>query len=146
MPKTSDINRLLAEYVSQAGLTRVYVGVQAQSTDTVSGGQQSRATVPAGNDLLTPPVLCVFVVIRMEQALLFTLTPAHCRALHLGARRDLPPATPAAWSCSAPEPGLTWSVKPPCFSSVSFQRAGDEGEEGGPLHRHESRRHSETSV
>ncbi|XP_041798316.1 collectin-10 [Chelmon rostratus] len=34
MPKTSNTNHLMAEYVSQAGLTRVYVGVQAQSKDT----------------------------------------------------------------------------------------------------------------
>uniref|UniRef100_A0A3P9P1C6 C-type lectin domain-containing protein n=1 Tax=Poecilia reticulata TaxID=8081 RepID=A0A3P9P1C6_POERE len=31
MPKTNNINRLMADYISQAGLTRVYVGVQAQS-------------------------------------------------------------------------------------------------------------------
>lgn len=35
MPKTSDTNHLMAEYVSQAGLTRVYIGVQAQSKDAV---------------------------------------------------------------------------------------------------------------
>ncbi|XP_033983795.1 collectin-10 [Trematomus bernacchii] len=34
MPKTSDTNQLMAEYVSQAGLMRVYIGVQAQSNDT----------------------------------------------------------------------------------------------------------------
>ncbi|XP_054869298.1 collectin-10 isoform X2 [Amphiprion ocellaris] len=32
MPKTSNTNRLMAEYVLQAGLTGVYIGVQAQST------------------------------------------------------------------------------------------------------------------
>lgn len=37
MPKTSNTNRLMADYVSQAGLTRVYIGVQAQSKDAVSG-------------------------------------------------------------------------------------------------------------
>ncbi|KAM9310486.1 collectin-10-like [Pholidichthys leucotaenia] len=31
MPKTSNINRLMAEYVSQAGLTRVYIGVQGKN-------------------------------------------------------------------------------------------------------------------
>lgn len=36
MPKTSNINRLLTDFISKAGLTRVYVGVQAQSTDSVS--------------------------------------------------------------------------------------------------------------
>lgn len=36
MPKTSHTNQLLAEYVSQAGPTRVYIGVQAQSRDSVS--------------------------------------------------------------------------------------------------------------
>lgn len=34
MPKTKDTNLLMAEYVSQAGLTRVFIGVQAQSKDT----------------------------------------------------------------------------------------------------------------
>ncbi|XP_019946797.2 collectin-10 [Paralichthys olivaceus] len=34
MPKTTDTNRLMADYVSHAGLTRVYIGVQAQSKDT----------------------------------------------------------------------------------------------------------------
>ncbi|XP_070768592.1 collectin-10 [Enoplosus armatus] len=33
MPKTSNTNRLMADYVSQAGLTRVYIGVQAHSKD-----------------------------------------------------------------------------------------------------------------
>uniref|UniRef100_A0A3P9P1E4 C-type lectin domain-containing protein n=1 Tax=Poecilia reticulata TaxID=8081 RepID=A0A3P9P1E4_POERE len=33
MPKTNNINRLMADYISQAGLTRVYVGVQAQSKE-----------------------------------------------------------------------------------------------------------------
>ncbi len=40
MPKTRDTNLLMAEYVSQAGLTRVYIGVQAQSKDTVSNIHQ----------------------------------------------------------------------------------------------------------
>ncbi|KAM8735369.1 collectin-10 [Acanthopagrus schlegelii] len=34
MPKTSNTNQLMANYVGEAGLTRVYVGVQAQSKDT----------------------------------------------------------------------------------------------------------------
>ncbi|XP_068591403.1 collectin-10 [Cebidichthys violaceus] len=34
MPKTSNTNHLMADYVSQAGLTRVYIGVLAQSKDT----------------------------------------------------------------------------------------------------------------
>ncbi|XP_068614801.1 collectin-10 [Brachionichthys hirsutus] len=34
MPKVSSTNRLLADYVSQAGLTRVYIGLLAQSLDT----------------------------------------------------------------------------------------------------------------
>ncbi|KAK5601763.1 hypothetical protein CRENBAI_020761 [Crenichthys baileyi] len=33
MPKTSSINSLMADYISQAGLTRAYVGVQAQRKD-----------------------------------------------------------------------------------------------------------------
>ncbi|XP_068425779.1 collectin-10 [Clinocottus analis] len=34
MPKTSNTNHLMADSVSQAGLTRVYIGVLAQSKDT----------------------------------------------------------------------------------------------------------------
>ncbi|KAM9852156.1 collectin-10 [Aulostomus maculatus] len=34
MPKTTNTNRLMADYVSQAGLNRVYIGVQAQNRDT----------------------------------------------------------------------------------------------------------------
>ncbi|XP_070690921.1 collectin-10 [Pempheris klunzingeri] len=34
MPKTSNTNHLMADYVSQAGLTKVYIGLQAQSQDT----------------------------------------------------------------------------------------------------------------
>lgn len=40
MPKTSNSNRLVADYVSQAGLTKVYIGVQAQSKDMVSVHQK----------------------------------------------------------------------------------------------------------
>lgn len=36
MPKTNHTNQLMAEYVSQAGLARVFIGVQAQSRDSVS--------------------------------------------------------------------------------------------------------------
>lgn len=36
MPKTNNSNHLLADYVNQAGLARVYIGVQDQSKDTVS--------------------------------------------------------------------------------------------------------------
>lgn len=36
MPKTNHTNQLLAQYVTQAGLKGVYIGVQAQSTDRVS--------------------------------------------------------------------------------------------------------------
>lgn len=35
MPKTSSSNRLMAGYVSEAGLARVYIGVQAHSKDMV---------------------------------------------------------------------------------------------------------------
>ncbi|XP_076008679.1 collectin-10 [Genypterus blacodes] len=38
MPKTSNTNRLMADYVSQAGLTRVYIGVQVKSKDTDGAG------------------------------------------------------------------------------------------------------------
>lgn len=34
MPKTSNTNRLMADYITQAGLTRVYIGVKAQSHHT----------------------------------------------------------------------------------------------------------------
>ncbi|XP_041844193.1 collectin-10 [Melanotaenia boesemani] len=33
MPKTINTNRLMADYISQAGLTRVYIGVQVQKED-----------------------------------------------------------------------------------------------------------------
>uniref|UniRef100_I3JJ55 Collectin subfamily member 10 n=1 Tax=Oreochromis niloticus TaxID=8128 RepID=I3JJ55_ORENI len=33
MPKSTNTNRLMADYVSQAGLTRVYIGVQTQTKD-----------------------------------------------------------------------------------------------------------------
>lgn len=36
MPKTSHANQLMAEYISQAGLAQVFIGVQAQSGDSVS--------------------------------------------------------------------------------------------------------------
>uniref|UniRef100_A0A3P9DHM9 Collectin subfamily member 10 n=1 Tax=Maylandia zebra TaxID=106582 RepID=A0A3P9DHM9_9CICH len=36
MPKSTNINRLMADYVSQAGLTRVYIGVQTQTKGMVS--------------------------------------------------------------------------------------------------------------
>ncbi|XP_028281529.1 collectin-10 [Parambassis ranga] len=35
MPKTANTNRIMADYISQAGLTRAYIGVQAQNRDTV---------------------------------------------------------------------------------------------------------------
>uniref|UniRef100_A0A669BAD8 Collectin subfamily member 10 n=1 Tax=Oreochromis niloticus TaxID=8128 RepID=A0A669BAD8_ORENI len=35
MPKSTNTNRLMADYVSQAGLTRVYIGVQTQTKDVV---------------------------------------------------------------------------------------------------------------
>ncbi|KAM8871029.1 collectin-10 isoform 2-T2 [Spinachia spinachia] len=38
MPKTSHTNHLMANYVIQAGLTRVYIGVLAQSKDTNATG------------------------------------------------------------------------------------------------------------
>lgn len=44
MPKTTNANRLMADYISQAGLTRVYVGVYAQRTDTVSSNTAARNT------------------------------------------------------------------------------------------------------
>ncbi|XP_017265392.1 collectin-10 [Kryptolebias marmoratus] len=39
MPKTSTINRLMADYISQTGLARVYVGVQAQGRDSNGTGR-----------------------------------------------------------------------------------------------------------
>lgn len=36
MPKTANANHIMADYISQAGLTRAYIGVQAQNKDTVS--------------------------------------------------------------------------------------------------------------
>uniref|UniRef100_A0A3B5KAZ9 C-type lectin domain-containing protein n=2 Tax=Takifugu rubripes TaxID=31033 RepID=A0A3B5KAZ9_TAKRU len=55
MPKTNHTNQLMAEYVSQAGLARVFIGVQAQSRDSAEGSSYvyadfSRpATFPAWN-------------------------------------------------------------------------------------------------
>lgn len=88
----------------------------------------------------------------MEQAAMFMQTPVLYRGLRLGAptrsysQEYLLPQTQAAWSCLALERGVMWSVKPPCFSSVSFQRAGEEEEEQdkGGGHHHESMRHSDS--
>lgn len=41
MPKTTETNRLIADYVSQAGLTRVYIGLQGGGMGTVSGLRSS---------------------------------------------------------------------------------------------------------
>lgn len=74
-------------------------------------------------------------VIRREQPRTFMQTPAHCRGLQLGNEKMicipeyLPLPTQAVWSCSVLEHGAMWSVKPQCFSSVSSQRAGEEGME-----------------
>lgn len=47
MPKTSTSNHLMAEYVNQAGLTGVYVGVvQAPNKTMVSHVQQQGAMLP----------------------------------------------------------------------------------------------------
>lgn len=43
MPRTRDTNQLLAEYVTQAGLTGVYIGVQAQSRDSVSVSEHTHS-------------------------------------------------------------------------------------------------------
>lgn len=193
MPKTSNTNRLMADYVGQAGLTRVFIGVHALSNDTVSAQKHTiwhtlhthltqtpchfilKQDVYLGANFETcnPDTwltdwsamgflgffFCLFVllvclilegfsqyvyifVIRMEEATMSMQTPAICWDLHLGAQKRtwilkrLP--TQAAWSCSAAECGAAWSVKPPCFSSASSPRAGEEEdeEEEGRLHWH----------
>lgn len=114
MPKTSNTNRLMADYVSQAGLTRVYIGVQANSEDTVSvythteksrvshfwplrccclkqnvyAGSNSSETWLIPEDLFLWKVLLeenfCVFVIRREQPRIFMQTPALCRGLQLG--------------------------------------------------------------
>uniref|UniRef100_A0A3B4USJ6 Collectin subfamily member 10 n=1 Tax=Seriola dumerili TaxID=41447 RepID=A0A3B4USJ6_SERDU len=54
MPKTTNTNRLMADYVSKAGLTRVYIGVHSQSMDTVSGPQQNIMWAQELNSRLSP--------------------------------------------------------------------------------------------
>ncbi|PWA33579.1 hypothetical protein CCH79_00007493 [Gambusia affinis] len=68
MPKTIDINRFMADYISQAGLTRVYVGVQAQSKGTDGIG---RSYIYADS---TP--LREFAVWSQEEQLYSTSSPA----------------------------------------------------------------------
>nr|XP_057909799.1 collectin-10 isoform X3 [Doryrhamphus excisus] len=47
VPSTNDSNRLVADYVGQAGLTRVYIGVQARSRDTGgANGSQNGLSSP----------------------------------------------------------------------------------------------------
>ncbi|XP_054897766.1 collectin-10 isoform X2 [Poeciliopsis prolifica] len=67
MPKTNNINRLMADYISQAGLTRVYVGVQTRSKDTDGTGSYIYADA-------TP--LQEFAVWSQEEQLYSTLSPA----------------------------------------------------------------------
>ncbi|XP_032412355.1 collectin-10 isoform X2 [Xiphophorus hellerii] len=67
MPKTNNIYRLMADYISQAGLTRVYMGVQAQSKDTDGTGSYIYADS-------TP--LREFAVWSQEEQLYSTSSPA----------------------------------------------------------------------
>uniref|UniRef100_A0A665T3X1 Collectin subfamily member 10 n=1 Tax=Echeneis naucrates TaxID=173247 RepID=A0A665T3X1_ECHNA len=53
MPKTTNTNRLMADYVSQTGLTKIYIGVHAQSIDRVSGPQKTPTTNSSCVELLS---------------------------------------------------------------------------------------------
>lgn len=67
MPKTSNTNRLMADYVSQAGLTTVYIGVQAQSKDSVSGPHENvmhNHTAVGGVSVFSPFILFATVLLR----------------------------------------------------------------------------------
>ena len=57
MPKTSNTNRLMADYISQAGLTRVYVGVQVQNKDMVSAYELKKEMETVVTDELIISVL-----------------------------------------------------------------------------------------
>lgn len=52
MPKSTNTNRLMADYVSQAGLTRVYIGVQTQTKDVVSGFDNNYVVISRSNSFL----------------------------------------------------------------------------------------------
>ena len=41
MPKSREVNRLLADYISQAGLTRVYIGLQSVENNMTAGTEVS---------------------------------------------------------------------------------------------------------
>lgn len=78
------------------------------------------------------PLCYVFVIRPEEAAATFMQIPAAQRPFQPGVLRCSwipecsPVQTPAVWSCSALEPGPVWSVKPPCFSCASSQRAEEE--------------------
>lgn len=101
------------------------------------------------NNFLIISLLCF----RMHHAIMFMQTRTLCRGLQLGVKRRswtpdyLPPQTPAVWSCSAREHGVMLSVMPPCFSSVSSQKAGEEEEaeeeQHLPWHHDNSMRHAD---
>lgn len=100
MPKTSHTNQLMAEYISQAGLTRVYIGVEVQNRDSVSGATLTHTFSHTGivgwiklqvsktdssQAAGVPPVF----VFRPVGAVTFTQTPP--------ARRPFPPGV-LRWS------------------------------------------------
>lgn len=136
-PTTSSNNRLMAACINEAGLSAVFIGLQAPGRDLVRETVRHRLLI---NDSipsslwLTFASMSFFFHIRWHQAATWTPTPAACRASPLGAQRRtiweyLQAATRAACSCSAVERGAGWSVRPPCFSSASSPRAGGEEEE-----------------
>ncbi|XP_043972058.1 collectin-10 isoform X1 [Gambusia affinis] len=99
MPKTNDINRLMADYVSQAGLTRVYVGVQAQSKGTDGIG---RSYIYADS---TP--LREFAAWSQEEQLYSTSSPAtnvSCvELLNTGTWNRVECETPLFFVCEFPK-------------------------------------------
>uniref|UniRef100_A0A3B3US62 Collectin subfamily member 10 n=2 Tax=Poecilia latipinna TaxID=48699 RepID=A0A3B3US62_9TELE len=98
MPKTNNINRLMADYISQAGLTRVYVGVQAQSKGTDGIGSYIYADS-------TP--LREFAVWSQEEQLYSTSSPAtnvSCvELLNTGTWNKVECETPLFFICEFPK-------------------------------------------
>ncbi|XP_067093911.1 collectin-10 [Osmerus mordax] len=47
MPKSREVNRLLADYINQAGLTRVYIGLQSVQNNMTAGTEESGVNVYA---------------------------------------------------------------------------------------------------
>ncbi|XP_023186221.1 collectin-10 isoform X2 [Xiphophorus maculatus] len=98
MPKTNNINQLMADYINQAGLTRVYMGVQPQSKDTNGTGSYIYADS-------TP--LREFAVWSQEELLYSTSSPAtnvSCvELLNTGTWNKVECETPLFFICEFPK-------------------------------------------